>query len=181
MRTAASGGVALMLLATSAHAETLEINQSAWLNYTVIVNAMNKGSSLSINHRGEKNGISSVQITGDKDAEIWAHQRGRRNAAVLHQQGWITSSIVVQEGPHGPGGYRDLPMSYSVPRDGRRLPLVFPDRGFQPRHADRPQSHMDQPVRPLTLRGRPCANSGAPRFRIRVSGSEKKRRRAGFS
>jgi len=130
MRIAASGSVVLLLLATSAHAETLEINQNAWLNYTVIVNAMNKGSSLSINHRGEKNGISSVQIAGTKDAEIRAHQRGRRNAAVLHQQGWITSSIVVQEGPHGPGGHRDLPMSHAVRETDEGYLSYFQTGGF---------------------------------------------------
>ena len=130
MRIAASGSVVLLLLATSAHAETLEINQNAWLNYTVIVNAMNKGSSLSINHRGEKNGISSVQIAGTKDAEIRAHQRGRRNAAVLHQQGWITSSIVIQEGPHGPGGHRDLPMSHAVRETDEGYLSYFQTGGF---------------------------------------------------
>jgi hypothetical protein len=130
MRIAASGGVALMLVATSARAETLEINQNAWLNYTVIVNAMNKGSSLSINHRGEKNGISSVQIAGTKDTEMWAHQRGRRNAAVFHQQGWITSSVTIQEGPHGPGGYRDLPMSHNVRETDEGYLSYFQTGGF---------------------------------------------------
>ena len=130
MRTAASSSVALMLLATSSHAETLEINQSAWLNYTVVVNAVNKGSSLSINHRGEKNGISSVQIAGAKDTEMLAHQRGRRNAAVVHQQGWITSSIVIQEGPHGPGGHRDLPMSHTVRETDEGYLSYFQTGGF---------------------------------------------------
>lgn len=130
MRIAASSGVALTLLATGACAQTVEINQNAWLNYTVIVNAMSKGSSLSINHRGEKNGISSVQIAGTKDTEIRAHQRGRRNAAVLHQQGWITSSIVIQEGPHGPGGYRDLPMSHTVRETDEGYLSYFQTGGF---------------------------------------------------
>jgi hypothetical protein len=130
MQIAASGGVVLILLATSAHAETLEINQNAWLNYTVIVNAMSKGSSLSINHRGEKNGISSVQIAGTNDTEIRAHQRGRRNAAVFYQQGWITSSIAIQEGPHGPGGYRDLPMNQTVRETDEGYLSYFQTGGF---------------------------------------------------
>lgn len=130
MQIAASGGVALMLLATSAHAETLEINQNAWLNYTVIVNSTEKGSNISIKHRGEANGISSVQIAGEKDAEILTHQRGRRNAAVLYQQGWITSSIVAQEGPHGPGGYRDMPMSQTVRETDEGYLSYFQAGGF---------------------------------------------------
>ena len=130
MRHAALGVALLSLIPAGAHAETLEINQSAWLNYTVIVNAMNKGSSLSINHRGEKNGISSVQIADTNDAEIRAHQRGRRNAAVLYQQGWITSSIVTQEGSHGPGGHRDLPMSHTVRETDEGYLSYFQAGGF---------------------------------------------------
>ncbi len=130
MRVAASSGVALTLLATGTCAQTVEINQNAWLNYTVIVNSKKEGSSLTINQRGHINGISSVQIAGEKDAEIIAHQRGRKNSLVLYQQGWITSSVAVQEGPHGPGGYKDLPMSQVVQSTDEGYLSYFQSGGF---------------------------------------------------
>ena len=100
-------------LSTNAAAEPLAIDQNAWLNYTVIVNTVRKESDLTVNQRGEINGISSVQMSGINNARIGTHQRGRRNTGVIHQRGWITVSRMIQEGPHGPGGYRNLPTHYS--------------------------------------------------------------------
>ena len=130
MRIAASSAVVLMLLSAGAHAEPLEINQNAWLNYTVIVNTMKKGSDLRINQRGEMNGISSVQNAGDKDATIHTHQRGRRNAAVLYQNGWMATATVTQEGPHGPGGYTNYPMSHTVQGTDEGYLSYFQTGGF---------------------------------------------------
>lgn len=130
MRTALAAAAALALAFTSAYAEPLEINQNAWLNYTVIVNATEKGSSLVVNQRGEINGISSVQLSGTGDVDILTHQRGRRNAAAVHQHGWITSSIIVQEGPHGPGGYSDNPMSRTIQQTDEGYLAYFQTGGF---------------------------------------------------
>ena len=68
-----------------------------------------KDFDLKLNQRGDTNGISSIQMSGEKDAQIFTHQRGHRNTGVIHQSGWITISRVIQEGPHGPGGYTNLP------------------------------------------------------------------------
>jgi hypothetical protein len=74
---------------------------------------MKKESDLRIEQRGTVNGISSVQMSGESNAEIQTRQRGRRNAAVVHQSGWITASRIVQEGPGRFSGSTDLPMQYS--------------------------------------------------------------------
>jgi hypothetical protein len=130
MRIAAAGAAILALVTTSARAEPLVIDQSAWMNYTVIANATKNGSSLKIQQRGEINAISSVQLSGPNDAEIHTHQRGRRNAAVIHQDGWIASSVVVQEGPHGPGGYTNLPMQLTRVQTDEGYLTYFTTGGF---------------------------------------------------
>jgi hypothetical protein len=114
MRHVSASIVILTSLSIDASAQPLEINQSAWLNYAIVVNTTQKDSSLRLNQRGEINGISSAQLSGMGDAEIGTHQRGRRNSAVLYQQGWVTASRVIQEGPHGSGGYTNLPNNYSI-------------------------------------------------------------------
>jgi hypothetical protein len=78
----------------------------------VIVATTKTGSSVKFNQRGEINGISSVQITGAQDAEIQTHQSGRRNTSVIYQSGWLTASVVAQEGPRAPGGDTNLPMQH---------------------------------------------------------------------
>lgn len=113
-----------------AHAEPLVIDQSAWLNYAVIVNTAHKDSNLRINQRGEVNGISSVQLSGEKDAQIFTHQRGRRNTGVIHQSGWITISQVIQEGPHGPGGYQNLPTRFAGQQTDEGYLSYFMTGGF---------------------------------------------------
>lgn len=112
MRHAAAGVVALVLVSTSAHGETLMIDQSAWLNYAIIVNASKEGSDVRLGQHGTINGISSVQITTPGDAQIWTHQRGRKNTAVIHQSGWNTISSVVQEGPGSFSGNTDQSTKY---------------------------------------------------------------------
>jgi hypothetical protein len=113
-----------------AHAEPLVIDQSAWLNYAVIVNTAQKESNLRINQRGEINGISSIQLSGYDDAQIFTHQRGRRNTGIIHQRGWITVSRVIQEGPHGPGGYTNLPTTYSGQQTDEGYLSYFMTGGF---------------------------------------------------
>lgn len=117
-------------LSDRADAEPLVINQDAWLNYAVIVNTSRKDSDLKINQRGDTNGISAVQLSGYEDAQIFTHQRGRRNTGVIHQQGWITISRVAQEGPHGPGGYRDLPTRYAGQQTDEGYLSYFMTGGF---------------------------------------------------
>jgi hypothetical protein len=131
MRPAAAGVVVLLcLFATRAGAEPLSINQNAWLNYAVIVNTVKKDSDLRLSQRGNINGISSVQMSGLKDAQLWTRQRGRRNTAVVHQSGWITILRTVQEGPHGPGGYRNLPTYYSGRNTDEGYLSYFMSGGF---------------------------------------------------
>lgn len=113
MRHAAAGAVLLALLSAGAHAEPLTIDQSAWLNYAIVVNTTKKESDLRLNQHGTINGISSVQMSGENNAQIQAHQRGRRNAVGLHQSGWITAARVVQEGPGSFTGHKHLPTQYS--------------------------------------------------------------------
>jgi hypothetical protein len=96
-------------LATSAAAEPLTINQGAWLNYAVIVNTSRNDSDLIVNQRGDTNVISSIQLSGDDDAQIYTHQRGQRNSGAIHQSGWITISRVIQEGTQGPLAYQNMP------------------------------------------------------------------------
>jgi hypothetical protein len=117
-------------LSTRAGAEPLVINQDAWLNYAVIVNTSRKDSDLKINQRGEINGISAVQLSGHEDAQIFTHQRGRRNTGVIHQSGWITISRVIQEGPHGPGGYQNLPTQQSGQQTDEGYLSYFMTGGF---------------------------------------------------
>ncbi len=117
-------------LSTRAEAEPLTIDQSAWLNYAVIVNTSHKDSNLRINQRGDTNGISAVQLSGYEDAQIFTHQRGRRNTGVIHQSGWVTISRVIQEGPHGPGGYRDLPTRFAGQQTDEGYLSYFMSGGF---------------------------------------------------
>jgi hypothetical protein len=136
MRHVAARIAVLMLLLSGAGfsnevgAETLTINQDAWLNYAVIVNTSRKDSDLTLNQRGNTNGISAVQLSGYGDAQIVTHQRGRRNTGVIHQSGWITISRVIQEGPHGPGGYRNLPTLYSGQETSEGYLSYFMTGGF---------------------------------------------------
>ena len=117
-------------LSTRAGAEPLTIDQNAWLNYAVIVNTSQKGSDLKLNQRGDTNGISAVQLSGSEDAQIFTHQRGRRNTGVIHQSGWVTISRVIQEGPHGPGGYRHLPTRFSGQQTDEGYLSYFMTGGF---------------------------------------------------
>ncbi|HWV79914.1 MAG TPA: hypothetical protein VNZ50_00660 [Hyphomicrobiaceae bacterium] len=112
MRHAAAGAVALVLISASARGETVTIDQKAWLNYAIIVNTSKEGSDLRLSQHGTINGISSVQANTPGDAQIWTHQRGRRNTAVIHQSGWNTLSGVVQEGPGGFSGNTGQPTTY---------------------------------------------------------------------
>ncbi len=130
MRQAAFIALLPILLPAVAAAETIEINQNAWLNYTVIVDGKQVGSSLVVNQRGYANGISSVQLAGESNAEIQMHQRGRRNSLVVHQSGWITSSIAVQEALRGDGGARDLPMMHTVQTLEENYLSYFQSGGF---------------------------------------------------
>ncbi len=113
MRHAAAGAVLLALLSVGARAEPLTIDQSAWLNYAIVVNTTKKESDLRINQRGTVNAISSIQMSGEGNAEIQTHQRGRRNAAFLHQSGWITASRVTQEGPRRFSGHTHQPTQFT--------------------------------------------------------------------
>lgn len=117
-------------LSNRAGAEPLVINQDAWLNYAVIVNTSRRDSDLRINQRGDTNGISVVQLSGTEDAQVYTHQRGHRNTGVIHQSGWITISRVIQEGPHGPGGYRDLPTRFSGQQTDEGYLSYFMTGGF---------------------------------------------------
>lgn len=112
MRTVAAGALLFILLSAGAAAEPLAIDQKAWLNYAIIVSADRKDSDVRLRQRGIINGIASVQMSGLNDAQLWTHQRGRRNTSVVYQSGWTTISRTAQEGPHGPGGYRNLPTRY---------------------------------------------------------------------
>ncbi len=130
MRQAMSVALLLILLPAGVQAETIEINQNAWLNYTVIVDTKRVGSSLVINQRGHTNGISSVQLAGESDADVQVHQRGRRNSLVLYQSGWITSSVAAQEGPRGEVGAKDLPMMHTVQTLDEGYLSYFQSGGF---------------------------------------------------
>ena len=117
-------------LSTRAGAEPLTIDQSAWLNYAIIVNTAGKDSNIRLNQRGDTNGISAVQLSGYDDAQIYAHQRGRRNTGIFHQRGWVTIARVAQEGPHGPGGYRNLQTHYSGQQTDEGYLSYFMSGGF---------------------------------------------------
>lgn len=130
MRLAAAVAILLPLLFSRAAAEPLFIDQNAWLNYAVILNTSKKDSSIALSQRGNINGISSVQMSGLKDARLWTHQRGRRNTAVIHQSGWITVLRSAQEGPHGPGGYTNLPTTYSARHTDEGYLSYFMTGGF---------------------------------------------------
>jgi hypothetical protein len=117
-------------LSTRAGAEPLAIDQRAWLNYAIIVNTAGKDSNIRLNQRGNTNGIAAVQLSGDDDARVDAHQRGRRNAGIIHQRGWVTIARVAQEGPHGPGGYRNLPTHYSGQQTDDGYLSYFMSGGF---------------------------------------------------
>ncbi len=113
MRPAAAVILFLLLSCARAGAEPLTIVQNAWLNYAIVVTTARTDSDVRLNQRGEINAITSVQMSGLDDAALWTHQRGRRNSAVIHQSGWVTVLRSIQEGPHGPGGYTNLPNHYS--------------------------------------------------------------------
>lgn len=117
-------------LPTRAGAEPLTIDQRAWLNYAIIVSTAGKDSNIRLNQRGEINAISSVQLSDDNDAQIYAHQRGRRNAGLIYQRGWVTIARVAQEGPHGPGGHRNLPTHYSGLQTDEGYLSYFMSGGF---------------------------------------------------
>jgi len=112
MRNAVAGAALLTLLTASANAEPLVIDQSAWLNYAIVVNTVKKEADLRLKQHGTINGISSVQMSGKNDAQLWTHQRGRRNTAIIHQSGWNTISRVVQEGPGRFSGNQHQPVRY---------------------------------------------------------------------
>lgn len=113
MRHATAGTVILMLFSASAHAEPLAIDQTAWLNYAIVVNTVKESSDLRLKQHGTVNGISSVQMTNPGDAQIRTHQRGRKNTTVIYQSGWNTISSVTQEGPGRFSGNTDIPTQYS--------------------------------------------------------------------
>lgn len=130
MRLAAASVVILLFISVRAGAEPLAIDQKAWLNYAIVVNTVKKDSDLRLSQRGHINGIASVQMSGMKDAELWTHQRGRRNTAVIHQSGWITVLRTAQEGPHGPGGYTNLPNRYWARQTDEGYLSYFMTGGF---------------------------------------------------
>lgn len=130
MRCVAGGAAMLALVCTDARAEPLAIDQNAWLNYAVIVNTTNTPSNLALKQRGTINAISSVQLSGTGDAEIQTHQRGRRNASVVHQSGWNTISVGIQEGPGNFEGRTDLPMSLTRTQTDEGYLTYFTTGGF---------------------------------------------------
>jgi hypothetical protein len=130
MRLAAASIVILSFISQRASAEPLAIDQSAWLNYAIIVATEGKRSNIRLEQRGEINGIASVQMSRNDDASLWTHQRGRRNAAVIHQSGWITVLRSAQEGPHGPGGYLNLPTRYAGRQTDEGYLSYFMTGGF---------------------------------------------------
>ena len=130
MRLAVAVVTLVSLICSRAGAEPLSIDQNAWLNYAIVVNTVRKGSDIAISQRGNINGIASVQMSGLNDAQLWTHQRGRRNTAVIHQSGWITVLRTAQEGPHGPGGYTNLPTRYSARNTDEGYLSYFMTGGF---------------------------------------------------
>ena len=112
MRYVAAGAVALVFLSASAQGEPLAIDQTAWLNYAIIVNTSKDGSNVSLTQNGMVNSISSIQIAGTSDVQIRTHQRGKGNTAVVYQSGWNTISQVTQEGPGRSGGSTNQPTTY---------------------------------------------------------------------
>jgi hypothetical protein len=112
MRYVTASIILLTLLSTQAHAGQTLIDQAAWLNYAVIVSTRDTTSNIGIAQHGTINGISSVQLAGDNDAQIRSDQKGRRNMAVIHQSGWNVISGVSQAGPNGFSGYTNLPTTY---------------------------------------------------------------------
>lgn len=112
MRYAIASAMLLTLFPVSLGAETLPINQSAWLNYAIVVNTVATPSDVALAQHGTINGISSVQIAGENDAELRTHQKGRRNTAVVFQAGWNTMGSVVQQGQNGFSGHTDYPNTY---------------------------------------------------------------------
>ncbi|MGE0766997.1 MAG: hypothetical protein AB7L90_11075 [Hyphomicrobiaceae bacterium] len=102
----------LICLSAGARAEPSTIDQNAWLNYAIIVNTLDTPSHVSVTQRGTINGISSVQLTGRDDAQMWVKQNGYRNTSVIYQTGWNTISSVGQSGRNGFSGYTDLPTTY---------------------------------------------------------------------
>lgn len=129
MRYVVAGAFALALLATRAGAEPLTIDQSAWHNYTIIVNTSKRSSDLQIRQRGALNAVSSIQVAGSEDARIRTIQRGNRNAAAIYQSGWNTISQVQQSGPDG-GGERGLPTRYAIRETDEGYLSYFMTGGF---------------------------------------------------
>jgi len=112
MRYATASFILLALLTTQVRAEQPVIDQFAWLNYAIVVNTLDTKSDVGIAQHGTINGISSVQFSGESDAQIQAGQKGRRNTAVIYQSGWNVISRIGQGGPNGFAGYTDLPATY---------------------------------------------------------------------
>jgi hypothetical protein len=112
MRYATAGVILLALFSTRARAEQPVIDQFAWLNYAIVVNTLDRKADVGIAQHGTINGISSVQFSGENDAQIQARQKGSRNTAVIYQSGWNVISRVGQDGPNGFAGYTDLPATY---------------------------------------------------------------------
>jgi hypothetical protein len=119
-----------MLVSASAHGEPLAIDQTAWLNYAIIVNTSKDGSNLSLSQNGVVNGISSIQINTPSDSRIRTHQRGRGNTAVIYQSGWNTISQVVQEGPGHSGGSTSIPTTYVTQGTDEGYLSYFASGGF---------------------------------------------------
>lgn len=112
MRHAAASLLLLICISVDARAEPTEINQNAWLSYAIVVNTLQTPSNVSIIQHGTISGISSVQLTGQEDAQIHTRQTGARNTAVIYQTGWNTISSVAQGGRNEFSGYRNLPTTY---------------------------------------------------------------------
>jgi len=130
MRHASASVALLIFLSTEANAQAPAIEQSAWLNYAVVVNAQDRNSDLRVSQRGTINGIASIQLSGNEDAQLQTSQRGRRNTAVIYQSAWNASSRVAQEGQHGFSGLTNLPTRYSVRETDEGYLSYFMTGGF---------------------------------------------------
>jgi hypothetical protein len=49
---------------------------------------------------------------------------------VIYQSGWLAASVVVQEGPHGPGAYKNLPMQHTRVQTDEGYLSYFTTGGF---------------------------------------------------
>lgn len=127
-----AGGISLSALFSLANtaADPLVIDQTAWLNYAVVVNTQEKYSNLNLSQSGTVNGISSVQLSGSNDANIMTHQTGQWNNALVHQMGWNTVAGVVQQSGDGWPGHTNHPTVYQGVQTDEGYLSYFMTGGF---------------------------------------------------